>query len=170
MIKTERLFVRRVCSEDWRAYQSIWTAVGQTEYAQYDCKHDTDDDIVRSKIEKWTTLRDSIAHMFFSVCLESTVIGYIAAHRNEESYEIGYCFHPNYHGKGYAKESIAAVINEIRKTGIKRITAGTAIKNISSVKLLKSLGFTQIGTEKVSFHKDENGKDIVFDGGIFELK
>ena len=51
-----------------------------------------------------------------------------------------------------------------------RITAGTAIKNISSVKLLKSLGFTQIGTEKVSFHKDENGKDIVFDGGIFELK
>ena len=36
MIKTERLFVRCVCSEDWRAYQSIWTAVGQTEYAQYD--------------------------------------------------------------------------------------------------------------------------------------
>ncbi len=170
MIKTERLFVRHVCSEDWRAYQSIWTAVEQTEYAQYDCKHDTDDDIVRSKIEKWTTLRDSIAHMFFSVCLESTVIGYIAAHRNEESYEIGYCFHPNYHSKGYAKESVAAVINEIKKTGVKRITAGTGIKNISSVKLLKSLGFTQIETEKVSFHKDKNGKDIVFDGGIFELK
>ena len=51
-----------------------------------------------------------------------------------------------------------------------RITAGTALKNISSVKLLKSLGFIQVGTEKVSFHKDENGKDIVFDGGIFELK
>ena len=42
MIKTERLFVRHVCSEDWRAYQSIWIAVGQTEYAQYDCKHDTE--------------------------------------------------------------------------------------------------------------------------------
>ena len=32
-----------------------------------------------------------------------------------------------------------------------------------------SLGFKLIGKEKVSFHKDADGNDIVFDGGVFEL-
>ena len=38
-----------------------------------------------------------------------------------------------------------------------------------SVSLLKSLGFELIETEKVSFYKDADGNDIVFDGGVFEL-
>lgn len=29
--------------------------------------------------------------------------------------------------------------------------------------------FRQIGIEEVSFYKDSEGKDIIFDGGIFEL-
>ena len=41
--------------------------------------------------------------------------------------------------------------------------------NTPSVALLKSLGFELIETEKVSFYKDADGNDIVFDGGIFEL-
>ena len=41
--------------------------------------------------------------------------------------------------------------------------------NLPSVKLLKSLGFELVDTEKVSFYKDDEGNDIIFDGGIFEL-
>ena len=41
--------------------------------------------------------------------------------------------------------------------------------NTPSVSLLKSLGFELIGTESVSFYKDSQGNDIVFEGGIFEL-
>ena len=57
----------------------------------------------------------------------------------------------------------------MRELGIKRLTAGTAINNAPSVMLLKSLGFELIETEKVSFYKDADGNDIVFDGGLFEL-
>ena len=39
----------------------------------------------------------------------------------------------------------------------------------AEVPLLNSLGFKQIGEEKVSFYKDEDGNDIYFDGGLFEL-
>ncbi|MDE5599245.1 MAG: GNAT family N-acetyltransferase [Lachnospiraceae bacterium] len=70
----------------------------------------------------------------------------------------------------YAKECYQALINLFSDKGIKRLTAGTALKNIPSVRLLNSLGFKQIGTEKVSFYQDEDGNDIYFDGGIFELK
>ena len=83
--------------------------------------------------------------------------------------KIGYCYHAAYHGKGYAKESHLALIDYMRELGIKRLTAGTALNNIPSVALLQSLGFELIETEKVSFYKDADGNDIVFDGGIFEL-
>ena len=32
-----------------------------------------------------------------------------------------------------------------------------------------SLGFNQAGTEKVSFYKDDDGNNIIFDGGVYEL-
>lgn len=58
-------------------------------------------------------------------------------------------------------------IRNIRPSAV--ITAGTAIENIPSVRLMQSLGFHQIGTEKVSFYNDSEGKPVYFDGGIFEL-
>ena len=45
----------------------------------------------------------------------------------------------------------------------------TALNHAPSVAFLKSLGFKLIETEKVSFYKDADGNDIVFDGGAFEL-
>lgn len=87
----------------------------------------------------------------------------------KNGYEIGYCFHSDFHGKGYARESHLKLFEYLRGCGITRFTAGTAINNVPSVSLLKSLGFQQIGTEKVSFYKDSVGNDIVFDGGIFAL-
>ena len=41
--------------------------------------------------------------------------------------------------------------------------------NTPSVSLLKSLGFELTGTENVSFYKDAQGNDMVFQGGIFKL-
>lgn len=102
------------------------------------------------------------------MCLQDSVIGYIALNQRQESYEIGYCFHSDYHGNGYAKESISALLEMIAQ-GVSRIVAGTALKNIPSVKLLLSLGFKQVGTEEQSFYQDAEGKAIVFEGGIYEL-
>ena len=57
----------------------------------------------------------------------------------------------------------------IKSLGATKLTAGTAINNTPSVRLLTSLGFKLVRMEKVSFYKDEYGKDIVFDGGIYEI-
>lgn len=170
LLETERLIVRTVTAEDWQSIKRIWEDANASEYAQYDTPHNTEPDDVRARIARWAQASQGREHIFFAVCLQNTVIGYIAFNiRENGSYEIGYCFHSDYHGKGYAKESHIAALEYMRSLGIKHFTAGTAIKNLPSVKLLKSLGFEQIGEEKVSFYKDENGNDIVFDGGVFEL-
>lgn len=169
-IKTERLLIRKVVANDWINLKRIWDDFRVSKYAKYDVPHKSDANEIKSQVSRWEDANKGETHLFFAVCLGNEVIGYIDFHDIGNGYECGYCFHSDYHGKGYAKESYQALINLFSDRGIKRLTAGTALKNIPSVRLLNSLGFTQIGTEKVSFYQDEEGNDIYFDGGIFELK
>ena len=168
-LKTERLNIRHIEPDDWKSIKEIWIDFNTSSLSQYDMPHNTDDDDVRERIAKWAYASKGTEHIFFAVCLDETVIGFFSFNIREDSHELSYCFHSKYQGKGYAKESLAALIEYLTTIGIKKLTAGTAINNTPSVSLLKSLGFELIGTEEVSFYKDEHGNDIFFEGGIFEL-
>ena len=154
LLKTERLNIRHVIADDWKRIRDIWVDFNSSEYAKYDTPHITENANVQARIAKWAAANSGTEHMFFAICLDETVIGY--------------CFHSAYHGKGYAKESMLALFDYLRTLGITNFSAGTAINNTPSVKLLTSLGFKLVEQEKVSFYKDADGNDIVFDGGIFE--
>ena len=84
---------------------------------------------------------------------------------------MGFCFHSDYHGKGFAFEACSALMEYIAKErNVTVFTAGTALKNTPSCKLLGKLGFVLKDTETLSFHKDENGNEITFEGGNFILQ
>ena len=169
-IRTERLLLRPVEEGDWRELKAIWDSFRPSPYAQYDKPHPTEEAEVRARAARWEENGQGPAHRFFAVCLEGRMIGYVACHdRGEGVYECGYCFDAAYHRRGYAGEALEAIIDTLREEGAKSLTAGTALDNAPSVRLLKKLGFELIGTEKVSFYKDEAGKDIFFEGGIFSL-
>ena len=167
-LKTERLVIRHIVADDWKSIRDIWVDFNSSEYAQYDTPHITEDANVQARIAKWAAANSGTEHMFFAICLGEIVIGYIAFNIRKNGYEIGYCFHSAYHSKGYAKESMLALFDYLRIIGITKFSAGTGLNNIPSVKLLTSLGFKLVAQEKVSFYKDADGNDIVFDGGIFE--
>ena len=168
ILKTERLTIRHIVADDWKRIKEIWVDFNTSALSQYDKPHITDDADVQPRIAKWAAANSGTEHMFFAVCHDDAVIGYVAFNIRENGYEIGYCFHSAYHGKGYAKESHQALFDYLRTMGITKFSAGTALNNTPSVKLLTSLGFKLVEQEKVSFYKDANGNDIVFDGGIFE--
>ena len=169
LIKTDRLTIRHIVPDDWKHIREIWVDFNSSALSQYDKPHNTEDEDVQRRIAKWAGANSGIEHMFFAICLDGTVIGYSAFNIREDGYEIGYCFHSAYHGKGYAKESHLALFDYLRTLGITKFTAGTAINNTPSVSLLESLGFALTGTEDVSFYKDAQGNDIVFQGGVFKL-
>ena len=169
LLKTDRLTIRHIVPDDWKSIKEIWVDFNASAFSQYDIPHNTDDEDVCRRIAKWASASSGTDHIFFAICLEETVIGYSAFNVRKDGHEIGYCFHSAYHGKGYAKESHIALLDYLRTLGITKFSAGTAINNTSSVSLLKSLGFELIGTESVSFYKDAQGNDIVFEGGIFKL-
>ena len=169
-IKTKRLILSPVKEDDWRDLKAIFDGLRPLPYAKYDKPHPTDDADIKARAARWEAFGQSMAHLFFGVRLDGRMIGYVVFHEREPRvYECGYSFNPAFHGQGYAGESCRALIQWMKDNGAARITAGTALNNKPSVKLLTSLGFELVGTERVSFYKDEHGEDIFFDGGLFEL-
>lgn len=163
-ISTDRLTLHRTKAADWNAIQQIWEDQKRSEYGKFDRPNDTADSAVMPRIAKWASFADSSDHIFFSVFLEKTMIGYISLHRRPDSYECGYCFSSRFQGKGYARESLSAAIRYVKELGCTAVTAGTALENTPSVRLLRSLGFVLTKTETVSFCEGS-----AFAGGIFTL-
>ena len=164
-ILTKRLSIREITKDDWQGLQKIAADFRKSEYAIYDMPLPTDDEKIRE-----LTSRFAESKLFFAVFSADSaeMIGYICFHNDQERYDLGYCFNSAYHGKGYAFEGCTALMEYIAQTYVVTcFTAGTALKNIPSCRLLEKLGFVQTGTETLSFHKDEDGNDIVFEGGIF---
>ena len=61
--------------------------------------------------------------------------------------DIGFAFLPEYVNKGYAFESAHAVMQfGLEKLGLQKITGITLPNNLPSIKLLKKLGLSEIGT------------------------
>ena len=173
MIETERLILRPFTEND---------ATDAFEYLHEPMVHcfacmktETMEDAKKAVLD-----RAKDGEYFFAITLKENgkVIGEIDAmpetHAPDEenavldTFSPCWMLNPEYHGKGYAKESMIALFDYLRTLGITNFSAGTAINNTPSVKLLTSLGFKLVEQEKVSFYKDADGNDIVFDGGIFE--
>lgn len=58
-----------------------------------------------------------------------------------EDVDIGFAFHPDSWGQGYAREAAGACVNYARdKLGLKRLVAITLPTNQASISLLKSIG------------------------------
>lgn len=83
-LKTERLTIRHIVSNDWKSIRDIWIDFNASEYAQYDTPHITEDVDVQSRIAKWAAANSGTEHMFFAICLDETVIGYIAFNIREK--------------------------------------------------------------------------------------
>ena len=127
-LKTQRLNIRYIEEKDWKSLIAIWDDFNHSEYVKYDVPHAISESAVRERVRDWAMVSPHKEHMFFAVCIGDEMIGYIDFHQNKNEYECGYCFHSKAHGKGYAKESMQALMEWVSGKGKTRFTAGTALK------------------------------------------
>lgn len=161
-LETSRLFIRRLNDSDWQEMKNIFIDFNNSKCAVYDMPLPTEDREIKALIKRFAD-----SNLFFAVFLKesSFMIGYVCFHKNEDKYDLGYCFHSAYHSNGYAYESTNALVKYfVDECGATGFTAGTAIDNVSSCRLLKKLGFVCTSTETVSFDNV-----FSFKGGKFEL-
>lgn len=164
-ILTDRMLIRELTADDWRSMQRIAEDFHHSEYAIYDMPLPTEATAIQA-----LTTRFAASGLFFAAELRESreMIGYVCFHEDGGTYDLGYCFHSAFHCHGYAFESCEALMRELTQLyPAAGFTAGTALKNVPSCKLLRKLGFVLVETETLAFHKDENGNDIRFEGGKF---
>ena len=157
---TERLMIRTMLESDWRSFQQIAADFAASPYRYFDRIFPLED----ASVQRITT-RLAESGLFFAVCLEDEMIGYICFHDNDGVYDLGFAFRSAVQGKGYAYEACTALLTHYEAQGITRFSAGTALDNTPSVRLLERLGFRPVGTEELEFHPGHP-----FVGGVFERR
>ena len=161
-LKTLRLSIRDLQEDDWIKMKSLFIDFNNSKYAAYDRPLPTEDMEIKALTKHFIE-----SGLFFTIYLldKNQMIGYVCFHKDEEKYDLGYCFHSAFHSNGYAYESIRALIDYfVREQSAAAFTAGTAIANTPSCKLLEKLGFECVSTEEISFNED-----FSFEGGNFIL-
>lgn len=93
------------------------------------------------------------------------------AKREGGSRELGFVFHRDYWGKGYAKEACAALLRQSAIGHIPRVEARCDVKNEASWHLLEALGFTRekLLPHDTYFWTDEAGQPIWKDTYVYAL-
>lgn len=162
--KTDRLYLRKFKIEDLNDYHEYLSNPKVVEYEPY--KPQTIDEVKQS-LKRLLTSDDMIAVELIS---NNKMIGNIyLGESNQSEFMLGYVFNDKYWNKGYAKESCKAIINLAFKKGIKKIKAKCDPLNVSSWKLLESLGFEREAHLKnnVYFWRDNDDNPIWKDTYVY---
>lgn len=167
IIETERLIIRLAEPEDAEAIFSYRS------------------DFLENKYQGWfpnsaKEVHDYISNMpktidIADVCFQFAIInvnenrligdiGIIFTNHNNMQAEIGCTLHKDYQGKGYATESLKAVVNYLFVTLNKhRIIASVDPRNTTSLRLIQRLGFRKEAHFKKSYYlRGEWVDDIIY--------
>ena len=153
--KTERCLIRELVPDDWKSMQKIAVDFRKSKYAVYDMSLPVEDAEIIARTKQFAQTQ-----MFYAVLLHDVMIGYICFHEDHGMYDLGYCFHSDYQGKGYAFEAAQAFFDYLfSQKGARRIYAYTEDYNLSSQHLCEKLGMRREGMflEFISFVNNPDG-------------
>ena len=150
-LETDRLIIRRIKMSDCK---SIYRYMSRPDVVKYL----PEDPLSLEDVEKHQ--RENLEKpLAYAVCLkeQTGMIGHVVFHPyfSNHAYEIGWVFHPDYYGMGYATESAAKVIeygfNDLK---LHRIIATCHNDNTRSYKMMKRLGMRREGYFKKAIPRD----------------
>lgn len=145
-LRTERLLLRPMSDDDFDDLYAFQSDPDVTRYVLYDAR--SRDDMraaLAAKKRDTALLRDGDAlSLAVTVPPEPTVIGevnlFLRSVANRMA-EIGYVFHPAYHGHGYAREAAREMLRVgFEDLRMHRMTAVCDARNTASWRLMEKLG------------------------------
>ncbi len=144
-LKTQRLVIRQFRSSDLADFLGYQTLAAVRRYMP-------DEPLTADQAERWLASQAQLAeaepNRYHSFAVEHRAdgrvigdVGFFRAAGPERTADLGFQFHPAYHGQGYAYEAAAALLRYgFRQWHLRRITAGCDARNTASFRLLERLG------------------------------
>jgi len=150
--------IRRFTPDDWRDLHEYLSQPEVVRFEPYDA--------FAEKASKKEAARRAEDPGFWAVCLRESgkLIGNVYLGQQAfDSWELGYVFNREYHGKGYATEAARALLDDVfANRNARRAVAMCNPLNEASWRLLERLGFRREGhfIKDIYFKRDASGNPI----------
>lgn len=168
MMKSDRLIIRRFKATD---AEDLFEYLGDHEVLKYEPY-----DVMTMKACLYEAKVRAESKAFYAVEYDHKLIGNLYVSQVEPSkintYEIGYVFNRQFHGKGFASEAVRRLMEELFfKRDAHRIIAHCNVENEASWKLLERIGMRREAkrVKNMFFKRDVNNKPIWFDSYQYAL-
>jgi [ribosomal protein S5]-alanine N-acetyltransferase len=145
LLETPRLIIRHFEPEDWEAVLSY---ASLPDVMRYLPEEPFDEQAARRfvnvLVEKRLLLKEEPGYLAAVHKSSGNIIGNVAFysfHGVPLNYELGYVFHPDYHGQGLASEACYVILRyAFEERNLHRMVATCDPRNTASVRLLERLG------------------------------
>ncbi|MBQ6922218.1 MAG: GNAT family N-acetyltransferase [Clostridia bacterium] len=164
-ITAQRLTVTDIFESDERVYAKLYTDDDLNRFYGYNYREDIKEEPTPNVIFNFfTELKEKKEEYSLAVrkigetngerneMIGEIVIYSFSEKKTAPSCEIGFRFFKDFQGKGYATESVCAVIGYLFTAGINKIKCKCLKENLPSERLIKRLGFTLIRKDDKYFY------------------
>lgn len=164
-IKTPRLILRGFTKEDALWAYKIWNDPEMGEFLPDEAKKDIDPEYI--KMLEGLPDDEECCYLIpvFKDSLERVGTCSFIISDDQETFDIAYCVHKDFWGKGYATEIAMGLIDYARCKGVKRVTILVSQENTASKRVAEKCG-GKIVSES-SYKK--RGTDIVMKDYKYEI-
>lgn len=165
-LNTARLDLRQLNHTDWSDFLRLLQSPEVYRYC-FDAPSDKGArSVFESRLDDWS--HESTHWLCLSVYDRSSgefvgVNGFRMSEERKGEAEVGFLFLPEYHGRGYATESLRAIVAYAKECGVTSLRAHVTEGNNGSCCVLEKCGFSFAGkqAELVSINKC-NYSDLLF--------
>jgi RimJ/RimL family protein N-acetyltransferase len=145
-VETDRLLLRPFAATDFEALLAIQSRADVARYLYWDPRTAAEvRETLDAKVRATAIVAEGDSLSLAAVLRESdqligdcSLLWASAEHRQAE---IGFAFHPDHHGRGYATEAARALLRiAFEDVGLHRVIGRTEARNIASARVLERLG------------------------------
>ncbi len=151
-LKSERLDLKPINFSDLEAIHELHSLPETDEFNALGIPENIEQS--RAIVGQWISenQKENNQVFTFSINFQSQFIGLIALNLGKEKYknaEIWYKLHLDFWNKGFATEALKTLINfGFNDLKLHRISAGCAVENIGSIRVLEKVGMTLEGRKR----------------------
>lgn len=165
-IVTERLILRPFRESDYDDLYEFLSQLRDDEFEGYpDITYENGREQLKARLG---------SDKFYAVELKESakVVGNIyCGSRDYNAKEVGYIINKRYQRKGYARETLRAVVGRAFRAGVHRVYAECDPRNEASWRLLESTGFRREAhfRQNIYFRKDAEGNPVWKDTYVYAV-
>lgn len=164
MIKTERLVIEPIDIKYYKDLLEIWSDFETIKYTYLELIESEEESLYRLMFWVDNHLNHEYPNILVINLDEKAIgiIGFPVINKEKEEFGLFYNFNKDYWNKGYAQEAVKGAIDYLYKEYKNAVIyADAVILNLASLRILKKLGFIEMGKDKNAFKFNDFELDLV---------